>query len=70
MERYLAVKEVAALLGIQNASSAGVKLPAPDAMIGRTRGWKHETIEEWRKNRPGRGVGGGRPKKTQCVASS
>ena len=32
-------------------------------MIGRTRGWLPETIDEWNANRPGRGVGGGRPRK-------
>jgi len=32
-------------------------------MIGRTRGWLPETIDGWNAKRPGRGVGGGRPRK-------
>ncbi|MDU5850926.1 MAG: hypothetical protein E6Z42_08230 [Bifidobacterium bifidum] len=47
---YLGVKQVAERLG-------------PDAMIGRTRGWLPETIDGWNAKRPGRGVGGGRPRK-------
>lgn len=39
------------------------KLPEPDAYIGRTRGWKTETIDAWNAARPGRGVGGGRTRK-------
>ncbi len=35
----------------------------PDATIGRTRGWLPETIDQWNAQRPGRGVGGGRPRK-------
>ena len=33
------------------------------ALIGRTRGWLPETIDRWNASRPGRGVGGGRPRK-------
>lgn len=31
--------------------------------VGRTRGWLPETIDGWNTKRPGRGVGGGRPRK-------
>ena len=31
--------------------------------IGATRGWLPETIDRWNAARPGRGVGGGRPRK-------
>ncbi|WP_288439682.1 AlpA family transcriptional regulator [uncultured Bifidobacterium sp.] len=61
--RYLSLTEVAARLGITTGALAGYKLPAPDALIGRTRGWLPETIDEWNAARPGRGVGGGRPRK-------
>ena len=40
-----------------------LRLPEPDAYIGRTRGWKTETIDAWNAARPGRGVGGGRPRR-------
>lgn len=61
--RYLSVAEVAERIGVKNASAAGYRLPEPDALVGRTRGWLPETIDEWNRNRPGRGIGGGRPRK-------
>ncbi|KAA8828303.1 hypothetical protein [Bifidobacterium tissieri] len=62
-EHYWGVTDVARRLGISTAAVASYRLPDPDAMIGRTRGWLPETIDEWNANRPGRGVGGGRPRK-------
>ena len=38
-------------------------LPEPDALIGATRGWLPDTIDRRNAARPGRGVGGGRPRK-------
>lgn len=64
-ERFLSVGEVAERLGIRNASQRGLNLPEPDALIGSTRGWLPETIDAWEASRPGRGVGGGRPRKKQ-----
>ncbi|QAY32575.1 hypothetical protein ESN35_03370 [Bifidobacterium pullorum subsp. gallinarum] len=61
--RYLSLTEVARRLGITTGALAGYRLPEPDALIGRTRGWLPETIDEWNAARPGRGVGGGRPRK-------
>lgn len=61
--RYLSLTEVASRLGITTGALAGYKLPEPDALIGRTRGWLPETIDSWNAARPGRGVGGGRPRK-------
>lgn len=58
---YLGVKQVAEYLGVANA--AVYDLPEPDVRIGRTRGWLPSTIDEWNASRPGRGVGGGRPRK-------
>lgn len=58
---YLGVKQVAERLGVANA--AVYDLPEPDVRIGRTRGWRPETIDRWNAQRPGRGVGGGRPRK-------
>ncbi|ATU20847.1 helix-turn-helix transcriptional regulator [Bifidobacterium choerinum] len=62
-ERYLGVKQVAERLGITPGGLLNLKLPKPDAYIGRTRGWKAETVDAWNAARPGRGVGGGRPRK-------
>lgn len=64
-EHYLGVTEVAQRLGIVKSAVSAYKLPEPDVMIGRTRGWIPETIDEWNASRPGRGVGGGRPRKKE-----
>ena len=56
---YLGVKQVAERLGITSGGLLNLKLPEPDATIGRTRGWLPETIDEWNAQRPGRGVGWG-----------
>jgi len=37
--------------------------PKPDDVFARTPVWKVSTIRAWEKRRPGRGVGGGRPRK-------
>lgn len=58
--RYMSLTEVAQRLGIAKGALAGYKLPEPDALIGRTRGWKPETIDRWNAARPGHG---GRPRK-------
>lgn len=63
----LGVKQVAERLGITSGGLLNLKLPEPDAMIGRTRGWLPETIDGWNTKRPGRGVGGGRPRKKQVT---
>lgn len=61
--KYLSVTDVSKRLGISTAAVSAYKLPQPDALIGRTRGWLPETIDQWNAQRPGRGVGGGRPRK-------
>lgn len=63
-QHYLSVTQVAQKLGITTAAVSNYKLPEPDVMIGKTRGWSETTIDQWNTNRPGRGVGGGRPRKT------
>ena len=59
-EIYMSFTEVAEFLGIQKGALANYNMPEPDAYIGRTRGWKKSTIEQWNANRPGHG---GRPRK-------
>ena len=61
--KYLSVTDVSKRLGISTAAVSAYKLPQPDALIGRTRGWLPDTIDQWNAQRPGRGVGGGRPRK-------
>lgn len=52
---YLSAAEFAARIGVKPDSLNRYKLPEPDAMIGRTRGWLAETIDAWNAARPGRG---------------
>lgn len=60
---YVGVIDVTQRLGIVKSAVSAYKLTEPDVMIGRMRGWLPETIDEWNRNRPGRGVGGGRLRK-------
>lgn len=62
-ERYLSMTEVAQRLGITKGALATYSLPEPDAIVGHARGWKEQTIDAWNAARPGRGAGGGRPRK-------
>lgn len=62
-ERYLSMTEVAERLGITKGALARYRLPDPDVVVGKARGWREETIDRWNASRPGRGVGGGRPRK-------
>lgn len=42
-------------------------MPSADGMIGRTPWWWQSTIDTWWESRPGRGTGGGRPRRGQRV---
>lgn len=59
-EHYLGITDVAERLGVTKPALYGLRLPEPDVMVGRTRGWRVETIDEWNAQRPGHG---GRPRK-------
>jgi predicted DNA-binding transcriptional regulator AlpA len=37
--------------------------PPPDLLFGRSPVWKLGTIRAWQRTRPGRGAGGGRPRR-------
>ena len=63
---YLGLNDVADRLGITKGALARYKLPEPDATVGKARGWLPETIDQWNAARPGRGVGGGRPRKNRA----
>lgn len=56
MLKFIGRKEIAEMIGIKPCTLDNYKIPPPDAMIGNARGWTRETIEEWHKNRPGRGA--------------
>ena len=62
-EQLLSVTDVARLLGVTQQAVTQANLPPPDVLVGSTRGWRPETIEAWIPTRPGKGVGGGRPRK-------
>ena len=63
----LTTSEVAVLCGwqprtvAQNVSRG--RMPAPSGHFGRTPWWDRAVIVAWLEQRPGRGVGGGRPRK-------
>lgn len=53
--RFLSLTEVAHLLGFASVNSMSrYKLPAPDAMIGKIKGWLPSNINEWNVSRPRR----------------
>ena len=59
VHRYLSVTEVADKAGLSRNTVKAYsqfpgRLPEPDAMIGRVRGWLPETIEAWMARRGGR----------------
>ncbi|MCV7230645.1 XRE family transcriptional regulator [Mycolicibacterium komossense] len=54
--RYLGVNEVAARTGlspntVKSYSGIPGRMPQPDAMIGRVKGWLPETIDRWMERR-------------------
>jgi hypothetical protein len=54
--RFLSRTEVATYLGMKSVHSLSrVTLPPHDAEVGNHKGWTPETLDEWRKTRPGRG---------------
>jgi len=81
MAGYLSTSDLAELLGIGPATVrflrtqskpggryAADPFPTPDLVIGRSPGWAKERESEilaWNARRPGQGMGGGRPRKTQ-----
>jgi len=55
MLKFLGRKEFALRLGVKTDSLNGYDLPPADAIIGTHRGWLPETVEKWKRSRPGRG---------------
>lgn len=53
--KYLSTTEVSEYLGLKPGVARQYKLPEPDAIIGRVKGWLPETIDKWNAERPGRG---------------
>lgn len=57
-KRYLSTGEVAERVGVKpdtiHAYVTRGQMPAPDAVIGRLKGWLPETIDAWNANRPSR----------------
>lgn len=68
-DRQWTYAEVAAHLRVSAATArkyaSDGRLPAPDGRLGVTPWWWPATIRAWQKARPGRGVGGGRPRKVR-----
>ncbi len=57
--RLLDVRALATRLGVATETIARYRhrgtLPPPDQMLGRSPGWREETIDAWIPTRPGRG---------------
>ncbi|WP_094275327.1 hypothetical protein [Rhodococcus sp. OK302] len=64
---YLSKRQFAERIGAADPTLSGYKLPAPDVTVGPVdddgslrrgtiAGWTEKTIDEWKANRPGRGV--------------
>lgn len=49
---YLSIQEVAERLGVAVGTLSRYKLPEPDALVGKYRGWLPETIDAWDEARP------------------
>jgi len=80
MAGYFSTADVAALLGIEPSTVRFLRaqskeggryaddpFPEPDIVIARSPAWRSERegeIVSWNRRRPGQGVGGGRPRKT------
>lgn len=64
-EHYLSITQIAKLWKIsQQAATKAMKHVKPDAVVGRTKGWKLETVNEVREAQPGKGNWGPREPKT------
>lgn len=50
---YLSAGQFAERIGVKRNTLFRYKLPPPDAMIGKTRGWLEKTIDDWQERRPG-----------------
>jgi hypothetical protein len=74
--RYHSAADLAALFGVKpgtietwRARSRDPRYPAfpePDAYVGRAAGWlpsREAELRAWEASRPGRGAGGGRPRR-------
>lgn len=65
----LDLRGAAELVGVSYATMRRYRtqsdFPEPDAYLGQSPGWLPETLTAWMDARPGRGVGGGRPRKAE-----
>lgn len=72
-EPRLDTEGVASALGVTAATVRSYKargvLPSPDGHDGRAPWWYAHRISEWASSRPGRGVGGGRPRRDAHVTT-
>lgn len=57
---FLSRTEVANHIGVAPSTLSRYNLPEPDVTIGKTRGWRVSTIDQWNEQRPGSGRWGRR----------
>lgn len=78
MISYLGTSDIAEWFGVDRATIVQWRrrypdFPAPDAAISSTAGWlpqRKAEIVAWEASRPGRGAGGGRPRKAPDIAGT
>ena len=68
MDRYLDVADIARMLGVKPESVSQYRwrdpsFPEPDITLSGRSGWREAKIRAWIASRPGRGAGGGRPRR-------
>lgn len=68
VNQLLDLRAAAARLGVSYATLRAYRaqdpsFPDPDVMLGQSPGWLPSTLDDWQATRPGRGAGGGRPRK-------
>ena len=68
--RYLSLKEVGERIGTSNPAASRADQCVRFRQMIPPRGWLPETIDAWNAARPGRGAGGGRPRKNRNQADS
>ena len=68
MTSYLDMMAAADRLGVSYATVRRYRatggFPPADVVVGQSPGWLPGTLDAWQAGRPGRGVGGGRPRKS------
>jgi predicted DNA-binding transcriptional regulator AlpA len=71
LSAYLDITEAAKHLGVRPGTVTRYRtwriFPKPDVTLGRSPRWLPATLDRWQASRPGKGSGGGRPRKDKTA---